>query len=159
MRSVFLALCGLVAIGAVAARAEHNNEQCTSAVILPAGSITGGPVLWKNRDTGFLSNKVVFVDESPYDYLGLTNAENPSGRSVWVGLNSVGFGIMNTVAYNLPSDPDELKDLEGMMMADALRTCRTVGDFEAYIKANLGPELGSLANFGVFDADGRGAAV
>ncbi len=27
--------------------------------------------------------------------------------------------------------------------------------FEAYVEANLGPELGSLANFGVFDADGR----
>ena len=155
MRNITFLTCVVVAMCAASADAQSKEEQCTSAVIQPSGSVTGGPVLWKNRDTTFLSNKVVFVDEAPFDYLCLSNAGSPAGRSCWVGLNSEGFGIMNTVAYNLPNDPDELKDLEGIIMADALRTCRTVEDFQAYIEANLGPELGSLANFGVFDADGR----
>ncbi len=50
---------------------------------------------------------------------------------------------MNTVAYNLPKETAEIKDLEGLIMADALRLCRTVDDFEAYVEANLGPALGA----------------
>ena len=101
---------------------------------------------------------VVFVDESPFDYLCLANASADSGRSCYAGLNGVGFAIMNTVAYNLPEEPGEAEDREGIIMADALRTCRTVDDFQRYLEANLGPALGSLANFGVIDGDG-GAAL
>ena len=40
-------------------------------------------------------------------------------------------------------------------MADALRTCRTAADFEAYLRANLGRNLGGRTNFGVIDAAGN----
>ena len=143
-----------VLVGALALGAQQTEEGCTSAIIVPAGSTTGGPILWKNRDTGSLSNKVVWVDEQPYDYLCLANSDSASGRSCWAGLNSTGFAIINTVAYNLPERSGEMEDLEGIIMADALRTCRTVTDFEAYLEANLGPDLGSLANFGVIDGEG-----
>lgn len=143
-----------VGVPVLTVSAWDRSEQCTSAVIQPAGSTTGGPVLWKNRDTDVLSNKVVFVDEQPYDYLCLANFDAPSGRSCWAGLNSEGFAIINTVAYNLPERGGEMEDLEGLIMADALRSCRTVADFEAFLVANLGPELGSLANFGVLDGEG-----
>ena len=133
-------------------------DACTTAVVAPSASATGTPILWKNRDTSQLSNKVVFVDEAPFDYLCLANAEADSGRSCYAGLNGAGFAIMNTVAYNLTDTPGETKDLEGIIMADALRTCRTVDDFQRYLEANLGPELGSLANFGVIDGEG-GAAL
>lgn len=138
---------GLLTLPAVA-------EECTSAVISTGGSAEGAPLLWKNRDTGTLSNKLVFVADEPFDYLCLANVDSDSGRICWAGLNSAGFGIVNTVAYNLPDRPGETDDLEGAIMADALRTCRTAADFEAYLEANLGPDLGSLANFGVVDADG-----
>jgi hypothetical protein len=137
------------------AAAQSPDEQCTSALILGEASVSGGSILWKNRDTDHLSNKVVFVDETPHDYLCLANADSASGRSCWAGLNSAGFGIINTVAYNLPRKRDESRDLEGMIMADALRVCSSIDDFEAYLQANLGPELGSLANFGVMDSSGR----
>jgi len=139
------------------AMAYSKDEQCTSAVIAPSGSVTGRPVRWKNRDTDVLSNLVVYVEEQPYSYRGLANAGSPSGRVVWAGLNSVGFGIINTGAYNLPESSGEMVDLEGIIMADALRTCRSVADFERYLLANRGPELGSLANFGVMD--GLGGAM
>lgn len=155
MRNFVLLTCVVLALCASPVHGQSKEEQCTSAIIQPSGSLTGGPVIWKNRDTSFLSNKVVFVDEAPNDYLCLANSRSSSGRSCWAGLNSAGFAIMNTVAYNLPNDPSETKDLEGIIMADALRTCRTVDDFRAYVEANLGPEFGSLANFGVFDASGR----
>lgn len=135
--------------------AQDRREQCTSAVLSPAASATGGAVLWKNRDTDTLSNKVVFVRETPHSYLALVNYDAASGRQAWTGLNSAGFAIMNTVAYNLPEKSGEMKDLEGLIMADALRTCATVADFETFLQANLGRDLGALTNFGVIDAAGK----
>jgi hypothetical protein len=128
---------------------------CTTAVIRPEASADGRPLLWKNRDTDFISNKVIFVNEVPFSYIGLVNAEETSGRWVYAGLNSTGFGIMNSVAYNLPEKDKEMKDLEGQIMADALRTCRTADDFEHYLQKNLGASLGSWANFGVIDGSGN----
>ncbi len=129
-------------------------EECTTAVVGPRAGEDGRPILWKNRDTDVLSNRVVFVRETPYSYLGLADLEARSGRSVFAGVNSEGFAIMNSVAYNLPKKAGESEDREGILMADALRTCRTAADFEAFLKANLGRDLGARANFGVIDAEG-----
>ncbi len=129
-------------------------EECTTAVVSGLATKDGRPILWKNRDTDTLSNKVIFVNEKPYSYLALVNASETSGRIVWAGLNSEGFAIMNSVAYNLPQKSGEKEDLEGMVMADALRKCATVDDFEKYLKDNLGESLGCRTNFGVIDAHG-----
>jgi hypothetical protein len=130
---------------------------CTTAVIGPAAAAHGGPLLWKNRDTDFLDNKVLYVRETPFSYLALVNADDRSGRWAYAGLNSAGFAIFNSVAYNLPEKSGETKDMEGTIMADALRLCSSVADFENYLQQNLGPSLGSLANFGVLDARGTAA--
>jgi hypothetical protein len=129
-------------------------DECTTAIVSPRAGEDGRPLLWKNRDTSVLSNRIVYVKETPFSYLGLADVEDRSGRSVFAGLNSEGFGIINSVAYNLPRKEGEQEDLEGILMADALRTCRTVADFEAYLKANLGRNLGARTNFGVIDAEG-----
>ena len=50
---------------------------CSTAVFGPAAD--GAPLLWKNRDMDVLSNKIVFVLEKPFSYLGLVNAEETSG--------------------------------------------------------------------------------
>jgi hypothetical protein len=133
-------------------------EECTTAVIAGAATADGNPILWKNRDTDSLSNKIVLVHEQPHDYLAVVNAAETSGRIVWGGLNSAGFAIINSVAYNLPQESGEAGDLEGHVMADALRSCATADDFENYLKANLGAGLGVQANFCVIDAKG-GAAI
>ncbi len=150
-------VCGVLSAVALLMGAEPA-DACTTAVVAPAGSATGTPILWKNRDTPVLSNKVVFVDESPLSYLCLANARADSGRSCFAGLNAAGFAIINTVAYNVPEIAGESNDREGIIQADALRTCRSVDDFERYLEANLGPELGGQTNIGVIDADG-GAAL
>lgn len=133
-------------------------EECTTAVIAGPATADGNPILWKNRDTDSLSNKVVLVREQPYDYLAVVNAGETSGRIAWGGLNSAGFAIINSVAYNLPQESGEAGDLEGHVMADALRSCATAEDFERYLKANLGAGLGVQTNFCVIDANG-GAAI
>ncbi|HSK11371.1 MAG TPA: hypothetical protein VK911_17435 [Vicinamibacterales bacterium] len=149
---VLMLLAGAVTWG------QRGAQECTTAIFTAAATPDGRPLLWKNRDTDTLSNKVVFVDDKPYSYLGVVNAEDTDGRMVWGGLNAAGLGIANSVAYNLPQRPGEQADLEGIIMADALRTCATVDQVERYFAANLGPDLGSLANFLVIDAQG-GASI
>jgi hypothetical protein len=152
---LLLALAGLSATSAPAA----GREECTTAVITGAATADGRPVLWKNRDTDSLSNKVVLVREKPYHYLAVVNAHQTSGRIAWGGLNAAGFAIINTVAYNLPAEAKgEPADLEGHVMADALRSCATADDFEKYLAANQEGGLGCQTNFCVLDARG-GAAI
>jgi hypothetical protein len=146
-----------VVLGAVVFSAVAPQE-CTTLVASGAATADRAPLLWKNRDTDQLSNKVVFVKEQPYSFLALVNADDTSARMAWAGLNAVGFAISNSVAYNLPQESGEEADLEGIIMADALRTCASVADFERYVTRNLGPDFGSRANFLVIDAQG-GAAI
>lgn len=138
--------------------ARQEGEQCTTLVASGAATTNGAPLLWKNRDTDTLSNKVVFVSEQPYSYLALVNAEDTSGRIAWAGLNSAGFAIANSVAYNLPQIAGEEEDLEGHLMADALRTCRTAADFERLLERNQNRNLGARTNLLVIDAEG-GASI
>jgi hypothetical protein len=152
-----LVLAALVILSAVVSPAVMPQE-CTTLVASGAATAGRGPLLWKNRDTDQLSNKVVFVKEQPYSYLALVNADDNAARMAWAGLNSMGFAIANSVAYNLPQEPGETVDLEGLIMSDALRTCATAADFERYVMRGLGPSLGSRANFLVIDAQG-GAAI
>ena len=154
-RTRFAVIALVAIILTVAAAPGAKKEQCTSAVIHPDATRQHRPVLWKNRDTDVLSNKVVYVKAVPFSYLALVNADATSGRQCYAGLNSAGFAIMNTVAYNLPRKSGEMEDLEGIIMADALRTCRTIEDFEKYIQSNLGPDLGSWANYGLIDSEGQ----
>lgn len=157
-RHLQLLTFGLLFCLVLPAATQQAGEGCTTAIIHGRASRSGAPILWKNRDTDFLSNKVIYVAESPYHYLALINAGDTSGRWAYAGLNEEGFAIINSVAYNLPKDPEGMKDLEGNIMAEALRKCRTIGEFEEYLRQNLGPSLGSWANYGVIDATG-GSAV
>jgi hypothetical protein len=158
-RMLTAVLCLVLLAAATAVLADRNSSQeCTTAVFAGESTADGRPILWKNRDTDQLSNKVVFVDDKPFSFLGLVNADDADGRMVWAGLNAAGFAIANSVAYNLPQVSGEEADLEGMVMSDALRTCETVGDFERYLSRNLGPDLGSRTNFIAIDARG-GAAI
>jgi hypothetical protein len=158
-RFLFLPVLALVAAAASAILvADRGAQECTTAIFSAAATADGRPILWKNRDTDKLSNKVVFVDDKPYSYLGIVNADDADGRMVWAGLNGAGFSIANSVAYNLPAKNGEQQDLEGMVMADALRTCATVADFERLLQHNLGPDIGCRTNFLVMDAQG-GASI
>jgi len=154
IRRVTVVLFFLLLAGSAAGATRRLNE-CTTAVISPQAALTGNAMLWKNRDTDELSNRVIFVRENPFNYLALVDSGDTSGRWVYAGVNSTGFAIINSVAYNLPERANEKQDLEGLIMADALRSCRTVADFENYLRRNSGANLGSLANFGVIDAQGE----
>ena len=130
---------------------------CTTAVISGKYTADGRPLLWKNRDTWAVKNSLRYFNEGKYAYIGLVNSKDLEGNSVWIGVNSEGFAIMNSASYNLNLDNDvKLTGWEGKIMKQALATCKTLADFEALLDSLPRP-TGLEANFGVIDAQGGAA--
>ena len=131
---------------------------CTSAIVSAKASKTGRPLLWKHRDTGTEHNFVEKVEakDGHYAYVALYNGGDSTLRDAWLGMNEVGFAIMNTASYNLAPDTAKLKDQEGYVMSLALKKCRTLADFETLLDTISKP-MGVQANFGMIDASGDGA--
>lgn len=133
---------------------------CTSAIVSAKASKYGRPMLWKHRDTSNIDNKVEYVasKNGSHAYVALFNASDRYLKEAWTGMNDVGFAIMNTASYNIKDDKVSPKnmDREGIVMTAALKTCRTVNDFERMLEKWPRP-IGVEANFGVIDAMGNGA--
>lgn len=134
---------------------------CTSAIIGADASGSGRPLLWKHRDTSTTDNKIEYVGsdkDGGYSYVALFNAKDKALKEAWMGMNEYGFAIMNTASYNIKDDkvPAKNMDKEGLVMTVALRTCKTVDDFEKLLNTLPRP-MGVEANFGVIDALGNGA--
>ncbi len=132
---------------------------CTSAIV--SGSLTrdGRPLLWKHRDTGTEHNfieKVAATASNQLSYIALFNGGDSLLREAWMGMNEEGFAIMNTASYNLAPDTTDYKDREGLVMSLALSRCHSLKDFETLLDT-LPKPLGVQANFGVIDANGKGA--
>ena len=134
-----------------------SSKACTTAVISGKYTKSGRPMLWKNRDTHAINNILRYFNDGTYSYVGLVNSKDLNGKSIWIGVNSEGFAIMNSASYNLNLDnKDPLNGLEGRIMKKALATCKTLADFEAFLDA-LDRPTGLEANFGVIDAQGGAA--
>ena len=132
---------------------------CTSAIITGKLTKDGKPLLWKHRDTGELNNRIEYFKGPKYTFLALVNSPD-SGGIAWTGTNNVGFSIMNTASYNLRDANDGVDDKEmdreGELMFKALGECRTIDDFEKFLKKYKKP-FGVEGNFGVIDAEGGAA--
>ncbi len=135
-----------------------NTSACTSAIVSARASSSGRPLLWKHRDTGADNNFLARVEAAKGEigYVGLFNGGDSLLTEAWMGMNDAGFAIMNTASYNLVPDTAAFKDQEGAVMARALKTCRSVADFESLL-SSLPKPLGVQANFGVIDAEGGAA--
>ena len=132
---------------------------CTSAIITGKLTKDGKPLLWKHRDTGELNNRIEYFKGPKYTFLALVNSPD-SGGIAWTGTNNVGFSIMNTASYNLRDANDGVDDKEmdreGELMFKAIGECRTIEDFEKFLKKYKKP-FGVEGNFGVIDAEGGAA--
>lgn len=129
-------------------------DACTVAVVSGKYTKDGRPLLWKNRDTWAVKNHIMFFNNGKYEYIGLVNSTDPTGKSLWIGVNSKGFAIMNSASYNLNiGDTTELNGQEGRLMKKALAECATVEDFEKMMNEMERPTR-LEANFGVIDANG-----
>lgn len=130
---------------------------CTTAVVSGRATVDGRPLLLKNRDSDALQNRLVYFFDGKFKYIGLVNSEDKNNSEVWSGFNSAGFGIMNSVSYNLKgNDTTTLADQEGKIMKMALDKCSSLKDFEDLLNS-LPKPLGVEANFGVIDAYGGAA--
>lgn len=129
---------------------------CTTAVISGKYTKNGKPLLWKNRDTWAVNNKIMHFKDGKYEYTGLVNSADPMGKSVWIGFNSTGFSIMNSASYNLNNDTIKQSGLEGRIIKKALQSCATIDEFEKMLK-ELPQPTRLEANFGVIDAQGGAA--
>lgn len=132
-------------------------DACTSAIISGRLTPDGRPLMWKNRDTSNLNNCLRHMKGEKYDFVAITGY-GKSAKSIWMGTNSAGFSIMNTLSYNL-SDPDKnerVSSRNGALMKRALEVCGSVEDFKQYLDTLTRP-MKVEANYGVIDALGHGA--
>ncbi len=148
----------LLILAAAALLAAGNVWACTSAIVSAKAAKNGRPLLWKHRDTSAENN---FVERMPAQngdlaYVALYNAGDSTLSEAWMGMNEAGFAIMNTASYNLAPDTAKFMDQEGVVMALALKKCRTLSDFETLLDT-LPKPMGVQANFGLIDAAGEGA--
>ena len=135
----------------------NSTYSCTTAIVSGKASKDGRPLLLKNRDSDEIQNKLMAFNDGLYQYIGLVNSKDKTGKEVWGGFNSAGFGIMNSASYNLKkNDTTKLADMEGVVMKLALQKCATLEDFEKLLR-DLPKPLGVEANFGVIDANGGAA--
>ena len=74
---------------------------CTTVIISGKVRADGKPVMMKHRDTGHLSNDIMWFQGEKYSFIGLVNTDEPLKKEVWAGTNSAGFSIMNTATYDL----------------------------------------------------------
>lgn len=151
---------------------------CTTAVISGKATRDGRPLLWKNRDTSTtLHNEVILLDGQGYRAVAVVDAGKSS--SVWMGSNTAGFCIENSLSRDLKGEKaGELPEKEaksagqesqqapaesnrpgnGGFMKLALQRCATVEDFRKLLEETNANGRSTVANFGVIDAQG-GAAM
>jgi len=130
---------------------------CTTAVVSGKFTADGRPLLFKQRDTPDLENKLMTFSDGKYPYIGLVNTKDTLGVAVFGGFNETGFAIMNSASYNLnPNDSGKDDGCDGEIMKLALQKCATLADFE-HLLDSLPKPLKVSANFGVIDAKGGAA--
>ncbi|MGM0550815.1 MAG: carcinine hydrolase/isopenicillin-N N-acyltransferase family protein [Bacteroidota bacterium] len=132
------------------------SNACTTAVISGKYTADGKPMLWKLRDTDFLSNAIKHYSSGKYSFIGLINSED-KGAQVWAGMNEAGFAIMNAASFNVNEGyQGEKIDQEGLIMRRALAQCANLDDFFNFLQ-KLDPPRGLATSFGVIDAKGGAA--
>jgi len=127
---------------------------CTLAVISGRATANGRPLMWKNRDTSDLNNKLMHFSGPKYNFIAIVISEDVKPTEVWGGQNTEGFAIMNSQADDLGAKDKKLDGAgNGAFMKLALGECATARDFENLLIREKG-KWDLAANFGVIDAEG-----
>lgn len=126
---------------------------CTVAVVSGKVTLDGCPLLWKNRDTSAVNNKIAYFQGEKYTFIGLITAGHKPVQSVWAGINTQGFAIINSASSDLAESEKSGRD-NGRFMKKALGQCGDVADFEKLLQKTKGKRQVS-SNYGVIDAYGN----
>jgi hypothetical protein len=128
---------------------------CTLAIVSAKAAKNGRVLMWKNRDTTEVDNKLMHFTGPKYAFTAVVNAADAKPEDVWGGLNTAGFAIMNSQADDLADLAKKLDGAgNGALMKLALGECATVRDFEDLLVREKG-KFDLSANFGVIDAEGN----
>lgn len=129
---------------------------CTSVIISGKATKDGRPLMWKNTDTQNMNHRLIYSDFRGYPLIGIvrSDATDETRASIWIGTNSQGFSIMNTMSYNLTEE--SIGTNNGALMRRALEACKNVTEFKHYLDTLRRPMKVS-ANYGVIDAEGNAA--
>lgn len=151
LKSIIRGLC--VVVASLVAYGEACG--CTAAVVAAKASKEGATILWKNRESNYYQTSIRHLTSEKYSYTGVVRT-NDSEAGVLCGVNEVGFGIVNTATRNLPTSDKRGTGSRTPFMRDALIGCRTVDEFEEYVRTY---ERGAkfTTNVGVGDATGAAA--
>lgn len=149
---IFIVVLGILSV------LSEQSFSCTTYIISGKATADGKPLLFKNRDTGEMSNALVLFNDGKYKYMGLVNGKEYAwNKAVWGGYNEKGFAIINSAAYNNNvGDTTKVKDRDGVVMKQALMVCSSLDDFEHFLDT-LSKPMGVNSNFGVIDAFGGAA--
>ena len=147
-----------IAAALIVAAAQLPGLACTSVIVSGRVTPDGRPLMWKNRDTGTRENHVRFypATETTYSYTGLVNSGSRNPQGIWIGTNSEGFSIMNTLSYNINAIDTASTGANGTFMRRALEVCADMEDFERFLDTLATPR-GLAANIGIIDAKGNAA--
>ena len=129
---------------------------CTSVIISGKATKDGRPLMWKNTDTQNMNHRLIYSDFRGYPLIGIVRSDaiDETKASIWIGTNSQGFSIMNTMSYNLTDESTGTNN--GALMRRALEVCKNVTEFRYYLDTLARPMKVS-ANYGVIDAEGNAA--
>lgn len=139
-----------------------NYGECTIGVFSGSATSDGRPILWKNRDVTndiqkfcYFEPRLPHAETTFYAYIGNVYSADTSGS--YMGINEVGFAIINANCYNL-DDSLGLGIGDGDLIRMALERCRNVSDFEQLLEYTEIKGRKDCWNIGVIDAFG-GAAL
>jgi hypothetical protein len=156
VRSLWLFILSLICVRQTIAPTVERPPQpegCTVGVASARATSDGRPLLWKVRDNSDMPNNSVTFDTTfPHRFVAVTNSGD---TDVWMGVNELGFAIVNATSLDLPGTAEGFTN--GQLMRYALGTCSTVEEFEHLLDSTNGPGRRTQANFGIIDA--TGAAV
>jgi len=129
---------------------------CTTVIISGKATKDGRPLMWKNTDTQNPNHRLIYSDYRGYPLIGIvrSDSKDETRASIWMGTNSKGFSIMNTMSYNLTEESTGTNN--GALMRRALEVCKNVTEFKYYLDTLARPMKVS-ANYGVIDAEGNAA--
>ena len=138
---------------------------CTSAIVASHRSSEGVPLLWKHRDSEDGNSRVEYVASGKYAYTALVPNNKNHASAVYMGINEVGLGVMNTATKKLPKATEEEYEactcektsyIFSTLMRFALCNCATVEEFEAFLRKTK-RKRGFCTNIGIADANGNAA--
>jgi hypothetical protein len=128
-------------------------EECTIGVASGKATVDGRPLIWKTRDyIVALDNELVYNTSFDINFLEIVTA----GKTyAWMGINDNGFAILNSLATDLTRGTSGFSN--GSLMREALGTCGTIAEFQAFLDETNNTGRKTRGNFAVLDRTGEAA--